>query len=96
MVSIDVVGQVGSAPQDNPTAAALVVFGSGLAVGLALPPTEKERQGAEVVRRQVVEPLKGQATQAGKGVAGELQAGAPPARYGSGHRSGASPPGGGE
>ena len=59
--STDVVGQVRSAPQDNPMATAFVVFGAGLVVGLALPPSQKERQAAELVRGQVVEPLKGQA-----------------------------------
>ena len=72
-VSTDVVGQVRSAPYDSPMATALVVFGAGLVVGLALPPSQKERQAADMVRGQVVEPLKGKAVQAGKDVAGELQ-----------------------
>ena len=72
-VSTDVVGQIRSAPQDNPVASALVVFATGLVVGLALPPSDKERQAADRVRGQVVEPLKGQAVRAGKAVAEELQ-----------------------
>ena len=69
----DVVGQVRTAPQDNPMATALVVFGAGLVVGLALPPNARERQAAAVVHAQLVEPLKEQAVQAGKAVAEELQ-----------------------
>ena len=72
-VSTDVVDQVRSAPYDNPMATALVAFGAGLVVGLALPPSQKERQAADKVRGQVVEPLKEQAVQAGKALAGELQ-----------------------
>ena len=71
--STGVVGQVRSAPYDNPMTTALVVFGAGLVVGLALPPSQKERQAADMVRGQVVEPLKGKAVEAGKAVAGELQ-----------------------
>ena len=72
-LSTDVVGQVRGAPQDNPMATALVVFGASLVVGLALPPSQKERQAADMVRGRVVEPVKGQAVEAGKAVAGELQ-----------------------
>ena len=72
-VSADVVDQVRSAPQDNPMVTALVVFGAGLVAGLALPPSTKERQAADKVRSQEVEPLKAQAAAAGKAVAEELQ-----------------------
>ena len=49
-LSSDVVGQVRSAPHDSPMATALVVFGAGLIVGLARPPSAKERRAADVVR----------------------------------------------
>lgn len=54
-------------------ATALVAFGAGLVVGLALPPTDKERNAAGTLRQKVVKPLKQQAAQTGKAVAGELQ-----------------------
>jgi hypothetical protein len=65
--------QLRTAPDSNPMATALVAFGAGLLVGLALPPTEKEREAAGTVRAKVVEPVKQQAIEAGKTVAGELQ-----------------------
>ena len=54
-------------------ATALVAFGAGLLVGLALPPSDKEREAAGTIHDSVVEPVKQQAVQAGKAVAGELQ-----------------------
>jgi hypothetical protein len=66
-------GQLRAAPDANPMATALFAFGAGLLVGLALPPSEKERQAAATVHDTVVEPVKQQAVQAGKAVAGELQ-----------------------
>jgi len=65
--------QLRTAPESNPMAAALVAFGAGLLVGLALPPSEKEREAAVTIHDAVVEPVKVQAVQAGKAVAGELQ-----------------------
>lgn len=72
-VSTTAAGQVRSVPDSNPMGTALLALGAGLVVGLALPPSRKERQTAGTVRDQVVEPLKQQAVQAGKSVAGELQ-----------------------
>lgn len=54
-------------------ATALLTFGTGLVVGLALPPTDKERQVAALLGEQVVQPVKGHAVQARKVVAEELQ-----------------------
>lgn len=72
-VTADVVDQVRSAPHTNPMATALVAFGAGLVVGLALPPSEKERQAAGTLAARVVEPVKDHAVQAGKTVAEDLQ-----------------------
>jgi hypothetical protein len=72
-VSSTATDQLRAAPESNPMATALVAFGAGLLVGLALPPTEKEQQAAGAVHDKVVEPVKQQAVQAGKSVAGELQ-----------------------
>src|SRR4051812_45010448 len=72
-VSTSAGDQLKAAPDANPMASALVAFGAGLVVGLALPPTRPERQAASTVRDQVVEPVKQQALQAGKAVTGELQ-----------------------
>jgi hypothetical protein len=72
-VSTSASDQLKAAPDTNPMASALVAFGAGLVVGLALPPTRSERQAAGMVRDQVVEPVKQQALQAGKAVAGDLQ-----------------------
>jgi hypothetical protein len=72
-VSSSASGQLRSAPDSNPMASALVAFGAGLVVGLALPPSRTERQAAATVRAQVVEPVKQQAVSAGRAVAGELQ-----------------------
>lgn len=65
--------QLHSAPDSNPMATALVALGAGLLVGLALPPSRKERQAAGTIHDSVVEPVKKQAVRAGKAVAGELQ-----------------------
>lgn len=72
-VSSSATDQLKAAPDSNPMATALVAFGAGLLVGLALPPTQKEREAAGTVHDKVVEPVKQQAVQAGKSVAGELQ-----------------------
>ena len=72
-LSTDVAAQVRSAPETSPMATALLAFGAGLVVGLALPPTDKERQAAGMLREQVVEPAKDHAAEAGKAVAAELQ-----------------------
>jgi hypothetical protein len=72
-VSSSATDQLRAAPDTNPMATALVAFGAGLLVGLALPPTQKEREAAGMVHDKVVEPVKQQAVQAGKSVAGELQ-----------------------
>jgi hypothetical protein len=72
-VSTSATGQLRSAPDNNPMATALLAFGAGLVVGLALPPSDKERQAASTVHDQVVEPIKQQAVRAGKAVTGELQ-----------------------
>ncbi|HJV09337.1 MAG TPA: DUF3618 domain-containing protein, partial [Acidimicrobiales bacterium] len=68
-VSSSATDQLRSAPDSNPMASALVALGAGLLVGLALPPTGKERAAAGKVQDKVVEPLKQQAVQAGKAVA---------------------------
>jgi gas vesicle protein len=56
----------------NPMAAGLVAVGAGFLVANLLPPTDRERQAAERLRSQL-EPVKQQASQIGKEVAGELQ-----------------------
>lgn len=56
----------------NPMAAGLVALGAGFLVANLLPPTDRERQAAERLRNQM-EPLKQQAGDIGKEVAGELQ-----------------------
>ncbi|HEV2767568.1 MAG TPA: DUF3618 domain-containing protein [Acidimicrobiales bacterium] len=58
--------------EGNPMAAGLVALGAGLLVANLLPPTDRERQAAERLRSQL-EPLKQQASEIGKDVAGELQ-----------------------
>lgn len=58
--------------EGNPMAAGLVALGAGFLVASLLPPTDRERQAAERLRSEL-EPLKQQATEMGKGVAGELQ-----------------------
>lgn len=58
--------------EGNPMAAGLVALGAGLIVANLLPPTDRERRAAERLRSQL-EPLKQQATEIGKDVAGELQ-----------------------
>lgn len=72
-LSTDVAAQVRSAPDTTPMATAFLAFGAGLVVGLALPPTGKERQVAGMLREQVVEPAKDHAAEASKAVAAELQ-----------------------
>ena len=62
-LSTEVAAQVRSAPETGPMATALLAFGAGLVVGLALPPTDKERQVAErqvagMLQEQVVEPVR--------------------------------------
>ncbi len=56
----------------NPLTAALLSFGAGFLVAVVLPPTEQERQLAQIAR-QWVDPVKDQAAEVGRSVAGELQ-----------------------
>ncbi|MDQ3896049.1 MAG: hypothetical protein M3326_02165 [Actinomycetota bacterium] len=63
----------------DPVTAALCSFRAGLLVGVALPATDPERQPAQRAR-QWVAPLKDQAAEAGRSVAGELQQSAPQER----------------
>lgn len=58
--------------EDYPIAAALVAVGAGFALAKMLPPTELERQAAERIQSEL-QPLKEQATHAGREVAGELK-----------------------
>ncbi|MDP9454003.1 MAG: hypothetical protein M3P97_11640 [Actinomycetota bacterium] len=71
--------QAGAAPavlrertERNPLAAGLLAIGAGFLAASLLPPTEREREAAERLRSEL-EPLKRQATEAGRQVAGELQ-----------------------
>lgn len=58
--------------ESNPLAAGLVAMGAGFLLAAVLPPSERERQAAQRVQAQL-EPLKQQAGQIGKQVAGEIQ-----------------------
>lgn len=58
--------------ESNPLAAGLVAVGAGFLVAAILPPSERERQAAQRVQSQL-EPLKQQAGEIGKQMAGELQ-----------------------
>lgn len=58
--------------QGNPLTAGLVAMGAGFLVASLLPPTDRERQAAERLRTEL-EPLKQQASEIGKEVAGALQ-----------------------
>lgn len=62
----------------NPLAVGLLAFGAGMVVAGLLPPTERERQVAGLVKERV-EPLKDQALEAGRTIMGELK----PAAQGS-------------
>ena len=72
-------GQAKAAPtalrqrtESNPMAAGLVAVGAGFLAAALLPPTERERQAAGRVQARL-EPIKKQATQVGRDIAGELQ-----------------------
>lgn len=56
----------------NPMVAGLVAVGAGFLAAALLPPTEREREAAQRLRQEI-EPLKRQASTAGREVAGELK-----------------------
>ncbi len=56
----------------SPVPAALISFGAGFFVAVVLPPTDRERQLAQRAKKWMG-PLKDQAAEAGRSVAGELQ-----------------------
>ena len=58
--------------ESNPMAAGLVALGAGFLAATLLPPTERERNAATKVQSGL-EPLKKQATNVGREIAGELQ-----------------------
>ena len=58
--------------QGRPVAAALVAFGAGVLIARLMPPTERERQAAARLKEKL-EPVKQQAVEVGKSMAGELQ-----------------------
>ncbi len=58
--------------EDYPMVAALFAVGAGFALAKVMPPTETERQVAQRIQSEL-QPLKDQATQVGREVAGELK-----------------------
>ena len=60
------------ATQDNPIAAEIIAFGTGLLVASLFPATEPERQAASAVQEHL-EPLKERATETGRELAGDLK-----------------------
>lgn len=58
--------------ESNPMAAGLVALGAGFLAATLLPPSERERKAATKVQASL-EPIKKQATDVGRSMAGELQ-----------------------
>ncbi len=63
---------VASTAQGRPLAAAAVAFGAGVLIARLMPPSEGERQAAQRLKKKL-EPVKQEAMEAGKSMAGELQ-----------------------
>ena len=61
--------------ESNPLVTGAVVLGAGIAVGLAIRPTDGERQAARRLKGRI-DPLRDKALDVGRSVAGELQSGA--------------------
>ena len=64
--------EISGRAEGNPMAAGLVALGAGFLVAALLPPTEREREAAQRLMKEI-EPLKRQASTIGRQMANELQ-----------------------